>query len=76
MPTGTVKWFSAQKGYGFVHQESGEDIFVHFSGIEGKGFRTLEEGETVEFEIEQGPKGPQATKVRRTGAAAAEKQAE
>ena len=68
MPTGTVKWFSAQKGYGFIHQESGEDIFVHFSGVEGKGFRTLEEGEAVEFEIEQGPKGPQAAKVRRKNA--------
>ncbi len=70
MATGTVKWFSAQKGYGFIHQETGEDIFVHFSGIEGKGFRTLEEGEPVEFEVESGPKGPQATKVRRTGAGA------
>ncbi len=64
MPTGTVKWFNAQKGYGFVTQDGGGDVFIHFSGIEGKGYRSLEEGQALEFEIEQGPKGPQATKAR------------
>lgn len=61
--TGTVKWFSRQKGYGFIQPENGEDIFVHFSAIRGSGFRNLEEGELVEFTIEDTPKGPQAADV-------------
>ena len=62
--TGTVKWFNATKGYGFLSQENGEDVFVHFSAIQTEGYRTLEEGQKVEFTIEQGPKGPQAAAVR------------
>ena len=65
MPTGKVKWFNEKKGYGFIAQESGDDVFVHFSAISGNGFKTLAEGETVEFEITQGPKGPQAANVTR-----------
>ena len=64
MATGTVKWFSDEKGYGFISQEGGEDVFVHFSGIAGEGYRSLSEGQAVEFEITQGPKGSQATNVR------------
>ncbi len=60
---GKVKWFDEAKGYGFIEQESGEDIFVHFSQIQGEGFRTLSEGQEVEFEVSQGPKGPLATNV-------------
>ena len=67
MATGTVKWFSSEKGYGFISQESGEDVFVHFSGIEGAGYKNLEENQTVEFEVTQGPKGLQATNVRIVG---------
>ncbi|HEY5649126.1 MAG TPA: cold-shock protein [Nitrospiria bacterium] len=63
MPKGTVKWFNASKGYGFISQEGGEDLFVHFSAIQGDGYKSLEEGEAVEFEAGQGPKGPQATNV-------------
>lgn len=63
MPKGRVKWFNASKGYGFIAQESGEDVFVHFSAIQGDGYKTLEEGQEVEFEITQGPKGAQATNV-------------
>jgi CspA family cold shock protein len=66
MATGTVKWFDAKKGYGFISQEGGEDVFVHFSSIGGEGFKTLDEGEQVEFEITQGQKGLQATNVTRT----------
>ena len=55
MSNGTVKWFNAEKGYGFISQESGDDVFVHFSAIQGKGFKTLEEGQSVSFEIEEGP---------------------
>ena len=62
--TGTVKWFNAGKGYGFVSREAGEDVFVHYSAIEGGGFRSLDEGQRVEFAVEQGPKGLQATQVR------------
>ncbi len=60
---GTVKWFNADKGFGFISQEDGEDLFVHYSEIQNSGFRTLEEGATVEFEITQGKKGQQASSV-------------
>jgi CspA family cold shock protein len=60
---GTVKWFSASKGYGFIEREGGPDVFVHFSAIQTDGFRTLREGQKVEFTIEQGPKGLQAANV-------------
>ena len=63
MKKGTVKWFNAEKGYGFISQESGDDVFVHFSAIQGKGFKTLEEGQSVSFEIEEGPRGKQASNV-------------
>lgn len=63
---GTVKWFNADKGFGFIQPENGsKDVFVHYSAIQGAGFRSLDEGDEVEFEVEQGPKGPQATKVSR-----------
>jgi cold shock protein len=65
--TGTVKWFSSEKGYGFISQEGGPDVFVHFSGIEGGGYKNLEENQAVEFEVTQGPKGLQATNVRIVG---------
>ena len=65
MPVGVVKWFNAEKGYGFISQESGPDVFVHFSAIESSGYRSLNENDKVEFEVSQGPKGPQAGKVRR-----------
>jgi cold shock protein len=61
---GTVKWFNADKGFGFIAREDGPDLFVHFSEIDGSGFRSLEENQRVEFEINQGPKGPQAVRVR------------
>jgi CspA family cold shock protein len=64
MTVGTVKWFNADKGYGFIAPESGEDVFVHFSAIQSAGYRSLEEGQAVEFDIEQGPKGAQAANVR------------
>ena len=63
MPTGTVKWFNATKGYGFISRDGGEDVFVHFSAIQGDGYRNLEEGQQVEFIIEKGPKGLQANNV-------------
>jgi cold shock protein len=63
MVKGTVKWFNATKGYGFLSAESGEDVFVHFSAINVDGYKTLEEGQEVEFEIVEGEKGPQATDV-------------
>jgi len=62
--TGTVKWFSDEKGFGFVSRQSGGDVFVHYSSVEGTGFRTLMEGQLVEFEVEQTPKGLQAVRVR------------
>ncbi len=65
MAQGTVKWFSNQKGYGFITQENGKDIFIHYSAVQGDGFKTLEEGQKVEFDVTQGPKGEQATNVRR-----------
>ncbi len=60
---GIVKWFNASKGYGFISREGAEDVFVHYSAIQADGFRTLEEGQRVEFSVEQGPKGPQAANV-------------
>ena len=63
MAKGTVKWFSNQKGYGFISTESGKDVFVHHSAIKGDGYKTLNEGQAVEFDITQGPKGEQATNV-------------
>ena len=63
MSKGKVKWFSNQKGYGFVTTEEGKDVFVHYSAITGDGYKTLDEGEEVEFEVTQGPKGEQATDV-------------
>ena len=65
MAKGVVKWFSDQKGYGFIQQENGEDLFVHYSAIEGDGFRTLSEGEEVTFEVGEGRKGPAAQNVRK-----------
>jgi CspA family cold shock protein len=63
MARGKVKWFNDTKGFGFIQQESGEDVFVHYTAITGEGFKTLKEGEEVEFEITDGPKGPQASNV-------------
>ena len=64
MTVGTVKWFNADKGYGFIQPESGEDVFVHFSAIQTSGYRSLNEGQAVEFDVAQGPKGPQAANGR------------
>jgi cold shock protein len=61
--TGTVKWFNAEKGYGFIQREGGSDLFVHYTAINGSGYRSLEEGQAVEFEVTQGPKGDQAQNV-------------
>ena len=63
MVRGKVKWFNNQKGYGFIAPESGDDVFVHYSEIQGDGYKSLEEGQEVEFEVEKGPKGDQAVKV-------------
>ncbi|MBI5376124.1 MAG: cold-shock protein [Candidatus Schekmanbacteria bacterium] len=64
MAQGTVKWFNEKKGFGFISREGGEDVFVHYSAIEGSGFKTLSEGQAVEFEVQDGPKGPQAVHVK------------
>lgn len=63
MSNGTVKWFNEQKGFGFIEQEEGPDVFVHYSAINASGFRTLKEGDRVTFDVEQGPKGPAAANV-------------
>jgi CspA family cold shock protein len=63
MVKGTVKWFNEKKGFGFLAQEDGDDVFVHHTSIQGEGFKTLNEGQEVEFEIQDGPKGPQALNV-------------
>jgi len=60
---GKVKWFNAEKGFGFIEREGGEDVFVHFSAIQGEGFKTLDEGQNVAFDIVEGPRGPQAANV-------------
>ncbi|MFN2608573.1 MAG: cold-shock protein [Acidimicrobiales bacterium] len=64
MATGTVKWFNADKGFGFISQPDGQDVFVHFSAIQTSGYRSLEEGQQVEFEVQKGPKGLQAANVK------------
>ncbi|CAN5162221.1 cold-shock protein [soil metagenome] len=66
MATGVVKWFNSEKGYGFISQEDGPDVFVHFSAIQGTGYRNLEENQKVEFDVTTGQKGPQAANVRPT----------
>ena len=65
METGTVKWFNAEKGFGFIEREGADDVFVHFSAIQDEGFKTLDEGQTVTFEIEEGDRGPQAANVQK-----------
>jgi CspA family cold shock protein len=65
MQEGIVKWFNADKGFGFISREDGDDVFVHFSAIQGDGFKSLDEGQRVTFEVVQGPKGPQAANVSR-----------
>ncbi|PYN86679.1 MAG: cold-shock protein [Candidatus Rokuibacteriota bacterium] len=65
MATGTVKWFNDAKGFGFITQESGEDVFVHYSAVQAQGFKSLAEGDRVEFEVTRGPKGLQAANVRK-----------
>lgn len=64
LETGTVKWFNDAKGYGFIQRQTGDDVFVHYTAIDGAGFRSLSEGQRVEFEVEQGMKGPQARSVK------------
>ncbi|MGC5324386.1 cold-shock protein [Brevibacillus sp. SYSU BS000544] len=65
MEQGTVKWFNAEKGFGFIEREGAEDVFVHFSAIQGEGFKSLDEGQKVTFEVEKGQRGPQATNVKK-----------
>ena len=65
MNTGEVKWFNADKGFGFIERENGNDVFVHYSAIESDGFKTLDEGQTVSFDVVEGSKGPQAANVRK-----------
>ncbi|WP_018664570.1 cold-shock protein [Heyndrickxia acidiproducens] len=65
MEQGKVKWFNSEKGYGFIEREGGSDVFVHFSAIQGEGFKTLEEGQSVSFDIEEGARGPQAANVEK-----------
>ncbi|CAH0346056.1 cold-shock protein [Bacillus sp. CECT 9360] len=65
MEQGKVKWFNAEKGFGFIEREGGDDVFVHFSAIQGDGFKSLEEGQDVTFEVEQGQRGPQASNVQK-----------
>jgi len=67
MPNGKVKWFNDTKGYGFITTDDGQDAFVHYGDIEGDGFKTLAEGDSVSFELTQGPKGPKAINVQRVG---------
>ena len=67
MVTGTVKWFSPDRGYGFISQENGPDVFVHQNGIQGEGSKSLEDNQKVEFDVTEGPKGPQAVNVRPVG---------
>jgi CspA family cold shock protein len=67
VPSGTVKWFNSEKGYGFIAQPDGDDVFVHHSAIQMNGYRTLEEGQAVDFELKDGPKGLQAVEVRPAG---------
>ena len=65
MEQGTVKWFNSEKGFGFIERESADDVFVHFSAIQGEGFKTLEEGQSVTFDVEEGARGPQAANVHK-----------
>ncbi|MDH4616213.1 cold-shock protein [Brevibacillus sp. AY1] len=65
MEHGKVKWFNSEKGFGFIEREGAEDVFVHFSAIQGEGYKTLEEGQEVTFDVESGQRGPQATNVRK-----------
>ena len=65
MATGTVKWFNSTKGYGFITTDDGKDVFVHYNDIEGEGYRMLNEGQAIEFELTEGDKGPKATNVRK-----------
>ncbi|MRX71211.1 cold shock protein CspC [Bacillus lacus] len=65
MEQGTVKWFNAEKGFGFIEREGGDDVFVHFSAIQSEGFKSLDEGQKVSFDVEQGARGPQAANVQK-----------
>ncbi|MCM3770310.1 MULTISPECIES: cold-shock protein [Priestia] len=65
MEQGKVKWFNAEKGFGFIERENGDDVFVHFSAIQSEGFKSLDEGQAVTFDVEQGQRGPQATNVQK-----------